>query len=1021
MDEPTREELGRRGVTRRELDVLDAVAERLSNAEVATRLFVSERTVESHVASLLRKLGAGNRSELARSAAGGGRTRRLEARFPRQLATVAERGPCVGRDAERQRLLACWDRAASRTIVAVLRGEAGIGKSRLAADVAREVHNGGGAVALGMCTDEPRRAYEPFMTAVDDDVARLSDDELRRCLGTSAATFARLSPEVATRLSLVRPDSVDPHRERAAVQEAVHDYLSRAARAKRLLLVIEDLHWASVGTLDIVAEVARGGDAPLMLLVTTRDEPPFADARLRAFLGRIATLPSVEILSLSGLDVAAAASVIAAVGGDVDPDVGVRLTGGNPLFLREVAREGPGSRTLGELVADRFERLCPGDLEVLDIAAVAGEQIDVSRVASALDRSTDDVLDAIERAEAVGLIGPGARAGWFAFAHDVFRSVRYASISASRRMRLHAALAQALRDQAENRRVIGDLARHACLAGPRFDPAVAAELARHAGDLASDATDHSEAAAHYRRAHEVLDLVPGADDELSLRLSIRLGASLVLIADADGLPTLRAAAEEAQRRGDAVALADAICAMAAVPGGNPSDGRPDAVFRSLADTALDLLPATEAAWRVRVLAIVGSERWFSDAPTQGAEMVYAAVSAARQLGDPVVLGQALLPYRFCLPTVDMDERIACGHELIKLGDLTGLEVFACVGRQQLWWCYRELGNRDAMERWFEAAAERTRRPDIEQASQAAAVALIDGDLNLAEWLNNEIAEVWQSTTLAAVYTAGVRWTIEAWRGHTSHLADVERLVAGGYFQGLLNPALALGWARAGRSAKARDLLDQARQRGFPPMYAGRGGSAPISQWAETAALLKDIPAGAELGELLEPLAGRLVDGGTVVLDTVDRIRALLRLASGDPAGAAELATDAVAASRRRRTPIFLARELIVLAAAKRQLGIDPSDTTRAVDEALAIARRTGARVIDQDAGLLLGGSPVDRFGLTAREREILDLIADGATNTHIADTLRVSPATVRKHLEHVYEKLHVSTRTAAVARARRDA
>ena len=159
--------------------------------------------------------------------------------------------------------------------------------------------------------------------------------------------------------------------------------------------------------------------------------------------------------------------------------------------------------------------MCPGDLEVLDIAAVAGEQIDVTLVASALDRSTDDVLDAIERAEAVGLVGPGARAGWFAFAHDVFRSVRYASISASRRMRLHAALAQALHDQAENRRVIGDLARHACLAGPRFDPAVAAELARHAGDLASDATDHSEAAAHYRRALEVLDLVPGADDELS--------------------------------------------------------------------------------------------------------------------------------------------------------------------------------------------------------------------------------------------------------------------------------------------------------------------------------------------------------------------------------------------------------------------------------------------------------------------------------------------------------------------------
>lgn len=198
---------------------------------------------------------------------------------------------------------------------------------------------------------------------------------------------------------------------------------------------------------------------------------------------------------------------------------------------------------------------------------------------------------------------------------------------------------------------------------------------------------------------------------------------------------------------------------------------------------------------------------------------------------------------------------------------------------------------------------------------------------------------------------------------------------------------------------------------------------PISHWAETAALLEDMSAGAELGELLEPLGGRLVDGGTVMLDTVDRIRALMRLAAGDAAGAAALTTDAVEASRRRRTPIFLARELVVLAAAQRRLGIDPSEADRALEEARAIARRTGARIINQDARLLLGGragtaSAVDRFGLTAREREVLDLVAEGATNTGIASTLGVSPATVRKHLEHIYEKLHVSTRTAAVARTR---
>ena len=147
------------------------------------------------------------------------------------------------------------------------------------------------------------------------------------------------------------------------------------------------------------------------------------------------------------------------------------------------------------------------------------------------------------------------------------------------------------------------------------------------------------------------------------------------------------------------------------------------------------------------------------------------------------------------------------------------------------------------------------------------------------------------------------------------------------------------------------------------------------------------------------------------------------MASGDPAGAHELAAHAVAASRRRGTPIFLARELVVLAAAQQHLRNDATETRDAVEEALAIARRTGARIIARDAALFLpepvGSShPNDKFGLTPREREILDHLAEGATNSQIAAALGISPATVRKHLEHAYEKLHVSTRTAAVALAK---
>jgi hypothetical protein len=249
-----------------------------------------------------------------------------------------------------------------------------------------------------------------------------------------------------------------------------------------------------------------------------------------------------------------------------------------------------------------------------------------------------------------------------------------------------------------------DLARHACLAGPRFDPPLAADLARRAGDAAAEATDHSEAAAHYRRALDALDRAPDAGHTVRLELSIRLGASLVLLGDVTGRAMLRTAAQAALRCRNPIALADAYCSMAWSPGGATAIVRADPLLRSLAEAALETLPAREEAWRIRVQAILGVQLLLTDAPARGTELIHAAVCAARRLGDPITLGRTLLSYRLCGGPLDIEMRIACGTELIEIGDQTGLEVFTCVGRQQLWWCHRELGDRDEMDRWYESAA-----------------------------------------------------------------------------------------------------------------------------------------------------------------------------------------------------------------------------------------------------------------------------------------------------------------------------
>jgi DNA-binding CsgD family transcriptional regulator len=227
-------------------------------------------------------------------------------------------------------------------------------------------------------------------------------------------------------------------------------------------------------------------------------------------------------------------------------------------------------------------------------------------------------------------------------------------------------------------------------------------------------------------------------------------------------------------------------------------------------------------------------------------------------------------------------------------------------------------------------------------------------------------------------------------------------------------------------AEAQALLDEARRAGFAEYSMCHEWPTAMAWWAEAAALTSDAVAAAELIELLQPLAGRLADSGIVVTDTVDRVLALLALTVGDVEGATAAARRAVTASRRRGMPIMLGRELLILAAARRRGGVGREVVEDLVTEAVTIADQTGAGVIHHDVerfhldDAAATASDPGHDELTMRERDVLELLATGADNRRIASELGISPATVRKHLEHAYAKLHVSTRTGAVARFRQE-
>ena len=206
---------------------------------------------------------------------------------------------------------------------------------------------------------------------------------------------------------------------------------------------------------------------------------------------------------------------------------------------------------------------------------------------------------------------------------------------------------------------------------------------------------------------------PRADQRTRLAVTIDLGATLVLTGDAEGYEVLHTAVRDARRHDDYVSVAKALCAMAPVLGGGPGGPLFVERFEAVLIQTAEALPPSEGSWRIRLHAMLGAGLVDNDA-ARGTALIADAVAAARRADDPITLGRALMSFRFCGGPLDLDQKLACGRELLELGERTGQDIFTTVGCQQLSWCYCELGDRAAMEQWHDAAALRVRWPDLEQ-------------------------------------------------------------------------------------------------------------------------------------------------------------------------------------------------------------------------------------------------------------------------------------------------------------------
>jgi tetratricopeptide (TPR) repeat protein len=476
--------------------------------------------------------------------------------LPRGL-SPRERTPCIGREPELCALRELWAAAhAGRRGLVVLSGDPGVGKTRLTAELARDVHPGA-TVLYAACQAEALVSYQPFVDALRH---YLRDRPPPADIGPGAAQLSRLIPELAAPGDASDTPVDDPQTRRYLLFEGISAFLAGASATTPLLLVLDDLHWADRPTLQLLAHVARAPrEAHLLIAGTYRRSEVGPGHPLAELLADLRRDRLVESVALAGLDEGGVGALIAAHAGHEAPAALVRVihqaTDGNPFFVEEVLRhlietgvlferDGRWTSTLRPdeigvpegvetVLSRRVAALSEACRTTLAQASILGREFAFDTLARTAGTGEDAVIAALEEALAAQLVveAPHRATPTYAFTHALVREALYGGLSAPRRQRLHAAAARAIgppRDEAD----VAALATHHRLAGAQGDPAVAIERSLQAGERARTLFAWDEAARHWDGALTVMERVgaPGAD---RARLAVALADLMVVVGDLD--------------------------------------------------------------------------------------------------------------------------------------------------------------------------------------------------------------------------------------------------------------------------------------------------------------------------------------------------------------------------------------------------------------------------------------------------------------------------------------------------------
>jgi predicted ATPase/DNA-binding SARP family transcriptional activator len=495
---------------------------------------------------------------------------------------VITTSPLVGRERELAFLQECWQEAvspASRGVVSpasrggwvFIRGEAGVGKTRLVEEFALRLHWQGHRVLWGRCYQFERALpYQPVAEALRSILSSLTPTELAAFPGWTVAEVARLVPELWEKFLLDHPErrpglgvtpAIRSDQERARFFEGVARFLAKLSSRGPILIVLEDLHWAGESSLQLGHYLARQlADHPALTVGTFRSEAVGPRHPLRVFQQQLKQETLARSLRLARLSSANIETIVAAMSGAGEAALPLarRLyqeTEGNPFFLMEIVKalfetgvvrleeglwkgdfdqisqgEIPLPAGLGETIQARVARLGDDVREALGLAAVLGREFDFDLLNAAWERGEEATLEALDDLLRRRLIEErsGATDHDYAFTHHKIQEVVYAMTPRRRRQHLHgqagAAMERLYGPRAE--KLAGELAYH-FEQGRQLDRTLSGKAISYlllAGDQARGSYLCAEALRYYTRA---LALVEKAElpkgDALAASIRARRG------------------------------------------------------------------------------------------------------------------------------------------------------------------------------------------------------------------------------------------------------------------------------------------------------------------------------------------------------------------------------------------------------------------------------------------------------------------------------------------------------------------